>query len=390
MHRSIAPATWFATSAVALALANAAIPGFSIAPAHAAWGEPVNLGANVNTAADEYGATLTADGLLLVFDSNRAGGLGKQDLYKSSWTGSAWGPATNLGSGVNTSGVDYAPSLIGNGQTLYFTGNDWDLYTSTQVSGTFGARSKVTPLNTVGSEEWAPSVSADGNTMILTARQRPGGQGKHDLWTAQRVSGVWQAPINVGSPINGVGDDYAGSLNAAGDVLYFARSGDLYQSVKVAGVWQAPTLLDGLVNTEYYETHPVLSADGLTLYFGSERPDGFGGYDIWAAPLLNGADSPEAGLLPTRISLAIAGPNPVATDTRLELALPRAESIDLAVFALDGRRVRRIHAGPMAAGQNQLLFDARDDAGRLLPGGIYFARAAGAEWHQTAKLLVVR
>ncbi|MFN8546864.1 MAG: FlgD immunoglobulin-like domain containing protein [Candidatus Eisenbacteria bacterium] len=355
----------------------------------AAWSEPTNLGSAINTSSDEYGATLNGDGTVLIFDSNKPGGMGRQDLYKSIWNGAAWGLPTSLGSGVNTTGVDYAPSLTGDGNTLYLTGNDWDLYTSTAVAGVFGARTKVTQLSTVGSEEWAPGVSNDGTTMIFTARIRPGGLGGHDIWISQKVLGVWQAPTNIGAPINTTGDEYAGSLDASGTRLYFSRGGDLFVSEKIAGAWQTPVALDGLVNSDYYETHPVISADGTTLYFGSERPGGFGGYDIWSSTLLNGADTPADPRLPTQLALVLNGPNPTTGRAGLRLALPAREAVEISVYALSGRRVANLFAGELSPGFHPVSFEGRDGAGNRLPSGAYLVRASGKNWSLVQKLLLL-
>ena len=45
--------------------------------------------------------------------------------------------------------------------------------------------------------------------------------------------------------------------------------------------WSAPENLGDPINTAFNEQGPTLSNDGLRLYFGSDRPGGFGGFDIW-------------------------------------------------------------------------------------------------------------
>jgi hypothetical protein len=47
--------------------------------------------------------------------------------------------------------------------------------------------------------------------------------------------------------------------------------------------WSAPVNLGTTINTAANEQGPSLSNDGLTLYFGSDRPGGFGLFDIWVA-----------------------------------------------------------------------------------------------------------
>jgi hypothetical protein len=47
--------------------------------------------------------------------------------------------------------------------------------------------------------------------------------------------------------------------------------------------WSAPLNLGAVVNSPFNDAGPATSKDGLTLYFGSDRPGGFGGYDIWVS-----------------------------------------------------------------------------------------------------------
>ena len=47
--------------------------------------------------------------------------------------------------------------------------------------------------------------------------------------------------------------------------------------------WSTPANLGTVVNTSAVETDPFLSKDGLSLYFSSQRPGGYGGYDIWVS-----------------------------------------------------------------------------------------------------------
>src|SRR5437667_11948596 len=47
--------------------------------------------------------------------------------------------------------------------------------------------------------------------------------------------------------------------------------------------WSAPVTLGPTINTEFNEQGPTVSNDELSLYFGSDRPGGIGGFDIWVA-----------------------------------------------------------------------------------------------------------
>ncbi len=59
---------------------------------------------------------------------------------------------------------------------------------------------------------------------------------------------------------------------------------DLYYSEKIDEKWSDPKSLGPLINSPYEETMPYFKEDG-TLYFSSNRPLGFGGYDIYTTQL---------------------------------------------------------------------------------------------------------
>ncbi len=47
--------------------------------------------------------------------------------------------------------------------------------------------------------------------------------------------------------------------------------------------WSEPENLGSTINTRFNEQGPTLSNDELSLYFGSDRPGGIGGFDIWVS-----------------------------------------------------------------------------------------------------------
>ena len=47
--------------------------------------------------------------------------------------------------------------------------------------------------------------------------------------------------------------------------------------------WSEPVNLGATINTTFDEQGPTLSSDELSLYFGSDRPGGIGGFDIWVS-----------------------------------------------------------------------------------------------------------
>lgn len=85
------------------------------------WGKPENLGPEVNSRYAEYSPFLSQDGKTLYFSTDRPGGFGKLDVYKISLEDKGWSDLQNMGKGVNSSGLDYFFSIVGNGSLAYIT-----------------------------------------------------------------------------------------------------------------------------------------------------------------------------------------------------------------------------------------------------------------------------
>jgi len=361
---------------------------FAAVPAQAQWTAPVNLGANVNSASDEFRGVVTPGGQSLIFDSNRPGGFGDFDLYTSPNNSGTWGAAVNLGSNVNTAARDYAPSVSADGNTLYLTTGTWDVARSTWNGSVWGPRSNVPGSVNSAAQEWAPFVSPDGNTMYFTAFNRSGGQGGHDVWSSEFSGGSWGAPVNL--PFNGSGNEYTGSINAAGNRMYVSVDGDICMSEFVGGVWQTPVNLGATVNVaDRWDTNPVISADGLVLMFSSERDGGFGGYDLYTS-LAGANDVPTGELAAFADRLFAPGPNPFANSTELRFELKSSGRVALSVYDVTGRMIATVANGSFGAGRHTVSWNGQDGTGRRVPSGVYFARLQAGTFHRTQRLVVLR
>jgi hypothetical protein len=160
-----------------------------------AWGPPVHLGSGVNTGADEISASYFENDETgvpqLFFSSNRSGGLGAFDIYVSEQLpDGTWGAAalvTELSSGVN----DLKAAVRFDGRETIITRGvppgGFDLWVSTRgaVSDPWSAPSLVDAISSANSDE-APSLSGDGKTLFFEST-RPGGQGFRDLWMTTRT-----------------------------------------------------------------------------------------------------------------------------------------------------------------------------------------------------------
>jgi Tol biopolymer transport system component len=221
-----------------------------------AWGPPINLGPTINTVAEELVPAFSRDGHWMFFNSSRVGGYGGLDVWASFrrhvHDDFGWTTPINLGAVINTAGLDAGASYlpiddqsIDNG--LLFFGTDRpggtgmvDLYVSRNSPGAgFGPLVPLSELNTPFSEQ-RPSIRFDGLEIFFYSN-RPGGNGATDLWVASRetLSQVWNSPANLGPVVNGSSTDFHPSIASDGRALYFAsgRAGgigltDLYVTTR--------------------------------------------------------------------------------------------------------------------------------------------------------------
>lgn len=261
---------------------------------------PIRLSDNVNSTASDAGADTSSDHKELYFHSNRAGGNGGFDIHVSARPASTdpWGVAANLGTAINSSSNDRGATISGDGLTLIF-GSDRpgglglnDLYVSTRAStlDPWGLATNMgATLNTIGDES-GPSISDDGLTLFFHS-ERAGGLGLSDLYVATRalMSDPWGAPVNLGATVNSADFDHAPSISADGLTLYFhsTRAGgqglhDIWKTTRLSSSdpWEAPEAMPTPVNSPSIETGPSISTDDSTLYFASDRPGG-DARDIW-------------------------------------------------------------------------------------------------------------
>ncbi len=86
--------------------------------------KPMLLPDNINTRVDEFGPFIATDNITMYFASNRSGGLGSMDIYKTmrlddSWM--KWSEPVNIGAPVNTSGFDAYYSVDASGNNAFTT-----------------------------------------------------------------------------------------------------------------------------------------------------------------------------------------------------------------------------------------------------------------------------
>ena len=196
------------------------------------WGEPVRIELNFDEKVSRYGADISADGLVLLFASERPGGIGGQDLWQATRTdtNAPWGEPVNLGPVVNSNVMDVSPSVSEDGLVLLFassrpTVNESSIWMSTRpsIDDPWREPVKLPPAINSSMTEGGADLSSDGLALVFESR-REGSVGVGDLWMCTRssVDEPWNEPVNLGPQVNTTTWDAAPAFTQNDTALYFS------------------------------------------------------------------------------------------------------------------------------------------------------------------------
>lgn len=189
---------------------------------------------------------------------------------------------------LNSPSVEYAPSVSADGNVILFQSNrsgKYELYESNkQQNGTWSTPTKLTgAINDYGTDQdliGGPSITYDGNRIYFFASYDDG-YGAEDIYYSDRVKDGWSTPINVGNKINSKNYEGFPNISSDGKSLYFMRLNQnivnnlncytmMVSHKDTQGDWQEPTALPSPLN-EGCEKFPRIMPDNNTLIFSSIR-----------------------------------------------------------------------------------------------------------------------
>ncbi len=175
------------------------------------WSKPVSISPYINTFSNEATINLTPDGQTLII---YRGDVGNGDLYYSSFDGKDWAIPQKFGSNINTEFWETHASMSRDGNTLYFVSDrpgglgERDIYKSVKLpNGQWSLCQNVgAPINTPFDED-APFLGADGITFYFASKGDKSMGGFDVMFSFIDESGKFSEPGNMGYPINTTDDD---------------------------------------------------------------------------------------------------------------------------------------------------------------------------------------
>ncbi|MCR9173328.1 MAG: OmpA family protein [bacterium] len=195
------------------------------------WTPSENLGENVNSKDHDAVSAVSADGQRVIIYLGRENNAG--DLYECTLDGDVWSKPESLGKNVNTkdyheSSACYSPD----GNTIYFVSNkpggigDHDIYmTQKDEKGKWGPATNLgTVINTKYDEEGV-YMHPDGKTLYFSSKGHTS-IGGYDIFKTvyDEAKQEWSQPVNIGYPVNTADDDVFFVISADGKHGYFTSS----------------------------------------------------------------------------------------------------------------------------------------------------------------------
>jgi len=281
-----------------------------------------NLGKNINTEYNEYGAVISADASVLVFTARQPNSTGGkidpglnenfEDIYISyKQPEGEWSKAVNLPKTVNTFDHDAVSAISADAQRMIiYSGltKAGGLYESVLTGNNWSKPKNLGP--NIDSKYHEPSgcYSPDGNLLYFVSN-RPGGFGEHDIYMSKKdKKGRWGAAQNLGNAVNTSFDEVGVFMHPDGKSLYFSSKGhksiggyDIFRTVynDQNGTWSQPENIGYPINTVDDDMFYVVSANALQGYYTSISSEGLGRRDLYMITFLEDKKLPVDTLLST-------------------------------------------------------------------------------------------
>jgi len=241
---------------------------------------PTNLGI-VNTASNEYAPALRADGLELVFESDRVGG---RHLYSASRASQldSFGGVVRLDV-LNSASIDVDPAYVEDGLTLYFASSrngPSQLFVTTRLTKADAWNAPMLVSDLMNEDMHGPTLAFDGNELFYN----------HEAPAEELVRAHRGSSWIVDGPVTELNQSVSGypSLSHDGRSLFYMNGAGTTPRIEEATRPDGVTAfthaaVDLQTPASSSDDDPEIADDGRLLLFSSDRPGGAGAMDFWMA-----------------------------------------------------------------------------------------------------------
>ncbi len=194
------------------------------------WKSPVSISPNINTPLNEGTCTISADGRQLIFTSciGRRG-YGSCDLFESRKVGEEWSKPLNLGPEINSPAWESQPSLSSDGRMLFFVSDrrgglgNKDIYVSYKLdNGRWTKADNLGDKINTPYDEISPFIHVNGRTLFIASNGKPG-FGGYDIYRSDYENSAWMATENFGSPVNNHEDQFSMFITRDGQRGFYSH-----------------------------------------------------------------------------------------------------------------------------------------------------------------------
>ncbi|PJZ47399.1 OmpA family protein [Leptospira brenneri] len=205
---------------------------------------------------------------------------------------------------INTEFQEFGPTMTPDAKTLYFyskrssRGYTEIFKSERKKDGTWDFPEEVDVLNSPFDDQ-SPFITRDGKTLLLSSNRDgsvevmlPDGKVgiSRDLYVSNWNGKSWSKPIPLPASINT--EEIEENPHLLGDTLLFTRYpfgkpnlAKVYFSQYKDNSWSNPKPLPSPINDNYATIAAAFNDDGSILFFSSNRPGGYGGFDLYMAKI---------------------------------------------------------------------------------------------------------
>ncbi len=190
------------------------------------WTTPVDITDELGSGGDCYTGALTGNGkeLYLIKQGNF-----NSDIYVSYLTDNKWSVMKKLNKKINSNNQETSISVSPEGDAIYFSSNrpggegGFDIYKSLKKNGEWEKPVNLgKTINTPYNEE-APYITGKGKILFFSSEGHKNMGGMDIFYSEPDGYGIWSEPVNLGYPINTTNDDLFFVYSESGETSYFSR-----------------------------------------------------------------------------------------------------------------------------------------------------------------------